>query len=169
MKEDGSLLSRIKAGDNAAFETLLKAEDVRLYSIALKITGDRAADEDAVYDTYEQLIRNVDRIRDPDALVSWLISAVKNRAIDYLRKNSRTVPLDAAPESAAHSDTDPAEAADVARCMAALSESQAKVLLMYAEGFKLREIAAFNGISVTSAWSLLKKAKKNFIKLFDRD
>ncbi len=167
--DDTQLLLRIRNGDNAAFGELLAAKDGRLFGIALKITRDRAAAEDAVYDAYEKLIVNIDRIRSAAALDGWLISTVKHNAIDFLRKNARTVPFESSLENAACAPPDIEQAADVADCLACLNEREAHALIMHAEGLRLREIAAACGVSTTSAWALVKKAKKNFCAFYKNE
>ena len=55
----------------------------RLYLVALAITMDRQTAEDAVHDTLEKLLRHP---REPTDLLSYVTRAVRNTAIDLMRR-----------------------------------------------------------------------------------
>lgn len=58
----------------------------RFYLIALAITMDRQAAEDAVHDALERLLRTKRR---PEKLLSYVTRAVRNAAIDHARRRRR--------------------------------------------------------------------------------
>lgn len=58
----------------------------RLYLVALAITLDRQTAEDAVHDTLEKLLRHPRHPREPTDLLSYVTRAVRNTAIDLMRR-----------------------------------------------------------------------------------
>jgi RNA polymerase sigma factor (sigma-70 family) len=62
----------------------------RLYLVALAITMNRHAAEDAVHDALERLLG---KNRRPDNLLAYVIRAVRNAAIDVARRRRREEPV----------------------------------------------------------------------------
>lgn len=75
-----------------AFEQLYDRHCVALYSLALKILGDRADAEDVLQDTFIQVwntARSFDENRGKP--LGWLIMLTRSRAIDRLRSRQTRV------------------------------------------------------------------------------
>lgn len=77
--------------DRERFLKLHGAYEKKLYAVAVRVLGDPAAAEDAVQQTWLSLIRRWDRVsRLPwDETEGYVVTAVKNTAVDMLRKNRR--------------------------------------------------------------------------------
>ncbi len=87
---DHILILRTGAGDVQAFEALYSRHSALVFSTALRITGRRRAAEEATQDAFLGLwrtARNYDATR--GTLKAWLLSAVRNRSIDWLRREAR--------------------------------------------------------------------------------
>src|SRR6202023_4283661 len=70
------------------------------YSVALRVLGDPGRAEDVVQDCFLKLWNNAERFdARRGSLRTWLITAVRNRSIDYLRgrgaheRQEREIPL----------------------------------------------------------------------------
>ena len=86
-------------GDLGALDRLYEQYGAMAFSIAYRITGDRAAAEDVVQDAFLGAWRNAARYVDARGTVrTWLLSIVHHRAIDAIRRRRPTVEL---PESEA--------------------------------------------------------------------
>ncbi len=72
--------------DRKTFDELFKAHYSRLYMYALHITGEEEDSRDIVNDVFTSLWRNRKSLQ-PESIKAYLNTGVRNRCVDYLRKN----------------------------------------------------------------------------------
>lgn len=89
MSEDTDLLDRFIAGDQEAFNTLMRAHEDRVFAIALRMMRDRDAALDATQETFLTLYRKADRFHRQSAFSTWLYRVTINTCYDLLRKQKR--------------------------------------------------------------------------------
>lgn len=89
-EEDGHMAAQLQRGDASGVEAIYDKYGRLAYGLAYRILNDRTAAEDVVQESFIGLWRNA---RSYDAqrgnLRSWLLSIVRNRAIDRLRGATR--------------------------------------------------------------------------------
>jgi RNA polymerase sigma-70 factor, ECF subfamily len=141
-----------------------------LFGLALRVSGSRERAEEIVQDTFLKLWRTP-KMFDPSraALSTFLLTLVRNAAIDTLRRERPTTPLedkDGQPLPIASNQTTPleqAEWADDARqirhAMAQLSDAHRQTVeLAYFRGASREEIASAMNVPVGTVKSRLKYA-----------
>ena len=154
-QQDG-LLARLRARDESALAELYDALAPWVLGLAFRILGDEDEAEEVVADTFTLLWTRIDRHdATRGALVPWVLSIARHRALDELRRRRRWARRAErwgewqATESAG-ADAAPQEAAipgwpihrEVHRALAALPGEQQQVLeLAYFEGLSHSEIA----------------------------
>jgi len=79
----------IIAGDEQAFEGLVREESSRLYHVILRIVKDTDEAESLVQETFLQAYKSLDRFRGDSKLSTWLIGIGINLARSSRRKTSR--------------------------------------------------------------------------------
>ncbi len=90
------LLVRAGRQDAEAFKKLYAATSSRLLGVALRITRRREVAEDALHDAFVRVwwhAARFDPARGP--AVAWMITIVRNSAINHLRRTARGVPREA--------------------------------------------------------------------------
>src|SRR5215472_5594127 len=92
-EETEALLDRCAGGDRAAFRLVYDHWASRLYGIALRITRQAVLAADATQEAFVQIWQQAHRF-DPDrgGPEAWLISIVRYRALDIVRRQAREVP-----------------------------------------------------------------------------
>ncbi|HEY4227692.1 MAG TPA: sigma-70 family RNA polymerase sigma factor [Candidatus Limnocylindrales bacterium] len=86
-RTDRESMDRLAGGDLGALDQLYEQYGVMAFSIAYRITGDRAAAEDVVQESFLGAWRNAARYVDGRGSVrTWLLSIVHHRAIDAIRR-----------------------------------------------------------------------------------
>jgi RNA polymerase sigma-70 factor, ECF subfamily len=166
-------LKSIANGDRAAFARLWRGtqpECVR-YATGL-LAGDRSAAEDAVDEAFIALWQQSGRYDGHGNAMGWIRRIVRNKAIDWLRKQ-RDVPMSGDPQmedrqpdaSAVLTPFDVAERASTAATLrAALTilsvEQREAVWLCYFEEKSLREIADIAGCPENTVKTRLFHARK---------
>ena len=84
---DEVLVSRAAAGDEAAFEELVRRHQDRVWRLAWRLTGDEADAADVLQETFLQLFRHLGEFRGDARFTTWLFRIVTNAAL--MRRRSR--------------------------------------------------------------------------------
>jgi RNA polymerase sigma-70 factor (ECF subfamily) len=151
---DEELMPLVGRKDAEAFEVLYDRHGGAAYSLAYRIVGDRAAAEEVTQEAFISVWRSGARFDATRGSVrSWLLSIVRNRAIDFLRSKAGKAPkldfddetaleqrpaVERTEEEALRRET----AVEVRGAIGNLPGEQAKVIeLAYFGGFSHSEIA----------------------------
>jgi RNA polymerase sigma-70 factor (ECF subfamily) len=88
--EDRELVVRVVDGDIRAFEAIYDRHCDQVFGLAMRVTGRHRAAEEATQDAFLNLWRTADRY-DPSrgTVKTWLLAVVRNRSIDWLRREAR--------------------------------------------------------------------------------
>ena len=91
---DQMLLGRLRRGDEAALGALYERYAPLLYSLAVRVVGDRQLAQEVIQDTFLRCWDQAERY-DParGPVPAWLIGVTRNRAIDMLRSRSHRARL----------------------------------------------------------------------------
>lgn len=91
---DALLAGRAADGDTAAFEALAQRHGPLMRATARRLTGTLADADDVVQESLVQAWNQLDTVRNPAAVKSWLLRIVGTRSIDHLRKRRNHAALD---------------------------------------------------------------------------
>jgi RNA polymerase sigma-70 factor (ECF subfamily) len=86
---DAALVERLRRGDGAAFEELLRAHAGRLLAVARRLLANEEDARDTVQDALLSAFRSIDRFDGQAALGTWLHRIVVNAALTRLRSRRR--------------------------------------------------------------------------------
>jgi RNA polymerase sigma factor (sigma-70 family) len=169
LHDDGLLAQRIRSGDRVALGEVYDRHASAALAVALRIVADREQAEDLVHDAFVATWQKIDRF-DParGSLRSWIVTIVRNRAIDRLRGNRPSIEIGEADErSLLKSGPNPTWDGAVARlgaeqlraALAELPEAQREAIeLAYFGGRTYREIATLTGVPLGTATGRLRLA-----------
>ena len=88
------LLTAAGSGDQGAWDALVDRFGRLVWSVVRGFRLDSASAADVSQTVWLRLVENLDRIRDPERLASWLATTARNESIRAKRKQSRAVPTD---------------------------------------------------------------------------
>jgi RNA polymerase sigma-70 factor (ECF subfamily) len=91
--EEADLVSRLRAGDEAAFVALVATYQSRLLRLAESVVGSRSVAEEVVQDTWLAVVRGVDRFEGRSSFKTWLFHILLNRARTTAGREHRTASL----------------------------------------------------------------------------
>jgi RNA polymerase sigma factor (sigma-70 family) len=77
---DADLLSRCRAGDDAAWDQLVGKYERLVFSVALRNGLDREDAADVTQTTFIALLDSIDRVRQEERLASWLMAVARRQA-----------------------------------------------------------------------------------------
>ncbi len=83
---EGALIEALRAGDDAAFERVVREFGGRMLSVARRILRDESEAEDAVQEAFIQLHRKAADFREEAKISTWLHRVVVNAALMRIRK-----------------------------------------------------------------------------------
>lgn len=101
---DEQMLERIRAGETQAFGTLVEPYAPRVYSVVLRMTGDRAAAEDLLQDALLQAYRSLDRFRGDCSFYTWIYRIAVNKTLNWIRRTRGKVRFESIDEPLATRD-----------------------------------------------------------------
>lgn len=154
---DPTLLARVAKGDQQAFSQLYDHSSTLLFTLAVRILGNREEAAELLQDVYWEIWRKVSRYDvGRGTPIAWLVTLTKSRAIDRLRARAArgyraTTPLEAGPAaqladpgpSPLETQADQELRTAVGTAVAELPQAQQQAIeLAYYEGLSHTEIAA---------------------------
>jgi RNA polymerase sigma-70 factor (ECF subfamily) len=83
------LLSRLRSGEDAAFEELVRTYTARLLAVSRRILGSREEARDVVQETFLAAFQSLDRFRGEANLGTWLSRIAVNQCLMKLRSKKR--------------------------------------------------------------------------------
>lgn len=86
---DASLVARLKAGDEAAYEEMVRTLGGRLLAVARRMLRDEDAARDVVQDAMLSAVRSIGRFDGHSLLSTWLHRIVVNAALMRIRSRQR--------------------------------------------------------------------------------
>ena len=93
--DDARAVERLRAGDEAAFATLIDRHHGSLLRLARAYVRDATLAEEVVQDTWIGLLESLGRFEGRSSLKTWLFRILMNVMRSRLRKESRSVPFSA--------------------------------------------------------------------------
>lgn len=89
MDEEGSLIDRLRAGDESAFVALVGRYQPHLLRMAEATVGSRAVAEEVTQDTWLAVMQGVERFEGRSSFKTWLFHILMNRAHSAVGREQR--------------------------------------------------------------------------------
>jgi RNA polymerase sigma-70 factor (ECF subfamily) len=169
------LVLRCQAGDEGAFAELVARYAPRLRYFLRKLLGDHHAAEDALQETWLDVVRSLPRLADAGAFAAWLYRIARDRAFRRLRRSARAVaPLDGDGPACEASGDGPLLSAERAEAVhAALDrlspEHREALVLRFLEGMSYEDMARVVGCPPGTVRSRLHYAKAALRHALERE
>jgi len=140
----------------------------RMFAAAKQITNDKGDAEDAVQNAFVSIVKNIGRINidDEEAMRGYLLTVVKNEAVNILRKRKDSEPVDEMTGIADGCDveflTEKREVFEYAvKIMSAMDEKyRAPLYLSTVMGFSIKEVAKTLGRDHKTVKVQISRARK---------
>ena len=164
---DPELVRRARAGSGTAFGALVDRYMRAAYAVALSVTGRHEDAEDAAQEAVMVALERLDECRSPDRFMGWLMTIVRNRSRNLVRREVLRG-TDSVPAVAPAKGPTPERAAEqvelekrLSKALRSLPEVQREIVLLHVlEGWKHRKIAERLGIPSGTVRSHLYFAKR---------
>jgi RNA polymerase sigma factor (sigma-70 family) len=183
-ESDEDLMLRFARGDAAAFESLYRRHESRVFRYLHRNLRNEAGANDLMQEVWFAVVRNAVSYQPTARFTTWLFTIAHHRMVDMIRATSRLQSLDAGDASdtegaslmdslAADPKLEPPaevqsqhEAAALLNAVAQLPPEQRSAFLLQAEGeLSVEEIAAATGSSFETVKSRLRYARAKLRQL----
>ena len=173
--DDRSLLSRFLAGDEAAFESLVRRHEDRIFALALRITGDRQDALEATQETFVSLFRRAASFKGEAEVGTWLYRIGINAARDVLRRRRRAPLADEPPEEAvedlrprARVEETTIRRLEIARALERIPPDYREAVVMHdLGGIPYEEIAGLTGVALGTVKSRISRGRRLLAELLE--
>ena len=172
---DEELLKRFLDGAEDAFTELMRRHEDRIFSLAMRMTGNRADAFDATQETFIQAFRKAEKFRGDSAFGTWLWRVGINACNDVLRKRKRTpVPEEETAEEESAGSSSPVDETVVNRldlkdALAELSDDYREAVVMHdLGGIPYEEIATLTGVAIGTVKSRISRGRKRLALLLEQ-
>lgn len=175
MFEEKLWLWKLRHGDAEALRTIYDRYKHDMLGLAVSLSADRAAGEDAVHDVFVSFVRRAPHLRLKTSLRSYLLSSVANRVRNAGRTDARRLRPAEAVEPKTSDSQQPEriavqteQAAMIERATAKLPHDQQEAIILHLQvGMTFREIAESQGISINTAQSRYRYGLERLRSLLD--
>lgn len=90
-EDEQELVSRAQAGDLAAFETIVRRYESRIFRLAQHMMGNEADAEDVLQETFLKVHAKLGQFQRQSRLYTWIVRIAVNQALMKLRSRKRNV------------------------------------------------------------------------------
>jgi RNA polymerase sigma-70 factor, ECF subfamily len=165
---DADLVARAQGGDTGAFEALVKRHMRAAHAVAFAVLAEQADADDAVQDGFLSALQHLDSCAPAEKFRAWLLTIVRNRALD-MRRRSRVRAVDVLEEETAHTnEPSPLELTErselnvrLQAAIGTLTDTQREVLMMHdVQGWKHADIAHLLGLAESTVRVHLLHARR---------
>lgn len=172
--EDALLIRRIKQGDEAAFDALVRKHYGNIYAFCCRRCGDPDKAADLTQEVFLRLVSAIPRYSPTGKFSNYLLTIAVNVCNDdYRRKKADSLPLSdvAATSEAPEKEVLRADGEDaVFRALAELPDEQRNtVILRYWHDLKLRDIAKITGVPTATAKSRLRLGMAKMKNILEKE
>lgn len=162
------LVAACQRGEREAFRALFETYKDKVYSIALRFSGDRGLAMDIAQDTFLKLFSSIRDFRGDSGFETWIYRLVVNSCLDHKRRAWRLIPIAdellAALRAPADSLNEVLRGEMCDRVRAAVErlspDLRMAIVLRYTEGLSYEEIGEVLGCSTGTVASRLNRAHK---------
>jgi RNA polymerase sigma-70 factor, ECF subfamily len=166
---DEQLLSRFLEGDERAFDLLVRRHEDMVFSLALRMTGDRSDALEASQEAFISAFRRAGSFRGEAAFSTWLYRIAANAAHDVMRRRRREFPSEDVPETPSD---DPAGhialRVDVAAALARLPEEYRDAVALHdLSGVAYDDIARITGAKLGTVKSRISRGRRMLAELLE--
>ena len=183
---DRELVEQAKGGSQAAFEQLVLDNQNRVYSLALRLVGDREEAADLAQEAFVRAWQGLGSFQGESSFSTWVYRLTTNVCIDYLRRQARRREVEPAVslsgedtdwEPAAGWETDPQRQLEraergraLARGLERLPEHQRRPLVLReVSGLSYREIGQALELDLGTVKSRIARARLALRKILLED
>ena len=173
LESESQLVKLSQQGDRNAYEKLYRANVGKVYSLCLRLCGQKELAEDLTQESFIRAWQKLDNFRGDSAFSSWLYRLTSNVAISYLRQNNKWKLVEYSTQlhdNEGSHDQHQNKTMDIEQALGKLPEQARAVIILHEYlGYQHNEISSLTGMAVGTSKSHLHRARKLLTNLNSYD
>ncbi len=157
---------------DSAFREIFEANSKRIYRLCYSYTGDSAAANDVMQETFLKVWQNLDKFRNQSMISTWIYRIAVNTCLTYLKSEKRQAKDELTPfiaENEKEEISEKKEEVDLLyKCISKLEESERILITMILDEVPYPEIAEISGISEGNLRVKIHRIKSKLTELYNR-
>ncbi|MDR1381160.1 MAG: sigma-70 family RNA polymerase sigma factor [Tannerella sp.] len=173
---DNYYVEKIRSGETGCFAPILERYGARIFSLTVKIVGNREDAEELTQDVFVKAFRSLSSFRGDSSFSTWIYRIAYNMAVSAVRrKGPDFIPVDENLLSGVPDETDETAfgTADTDGRIACLNraleqltpEERAMIMLFYKDSRSMEEIARITGLTETNVKTKIFRIRKKLLVL----
>ena len=159
--DDAELVRRIRAGETALFELVMRRYNQRLFRVLRALLRDEAEAEDVLQDAYVRAYAHLGQLEQPERLASWLTHIAVHEAKARLRRRGRFADVKEGPLRAVPSpSSDPEQEVLGKQLQRVLVSAIDDLPVGYRTVFVLRDVEGMSTAEVSESLRVSEQAVK---------
>lgn len=175
--DDNALMEQVKSGDKKAFEKLVLLHRKSALGFAYRLINDSYLSEDIVQESFAAIYINRNTYRTKNSFKTFLFAIVRNKCIDYLRKNNGIISTNYDEMDLASEELLPdkliehkQELSYAKKLIGKLKAEYRTAFYLYEyDGFSYKEIAEIMGKSLPQVKIIIYRARNKIKKYVKED
>ncbi|MHC4443140.1 MAG: RNA polymerase sigma factor [Planctomycetota bacterium] len=172
MQSDEELINKVLDGRREAFAVLVKRYQRPVRAEAMAVMRDYHAAQDIVQEAFVNAYQQLGTLRDGSAFGTWILKITRRRALTSIRRNSKTIQLNAPDDIASiksNRQLDEASQQLLAAVMKLPEHERSVVMLKYFEDHTIQDISQMTGKPVNTVKVQLSRARARLRKRLKGD
>ncbi len=153
------------------FKEIFQANSKKIYHLCFGYTGDDAAANDLLQETFLKVWQNLDKFRNQAMISTWIYRIAVNTCLTYLKSEKRQAKDELTPniiENKVEEVSDKQEQIQTLyQCIAKLEESERIIITMVMDEVPYAEIAEISGISEGNLRVKIHRIKHKLTELYN--
>lgn len=159
--DEAEVVRRVRSGETALFEVLIRRHDQRVYRTVRSILMDEDEAEDAMQQAWIKAYLHLDEFEGTAAFSTWLVRIAANEALGRLRRRSRLAPVPEEQEETMPAIAEgPEERAAAREAVRLVERAVDRLPAPYRAVFMLRDVEGLSTAETATALGIAEDATK---------
>jgi RNA polymerase sigma factor (sigma-70 family) len=154
------------------FKEIFQANSKKIYHLCFGYTGDDAAANDLLQETFLKVWQNLDKFRNQSMISTWIYRIAVNTCLTYLKKEKRQAKDELTPNIIENKEEDFADREEQVKtlyeCISKLDENERIIITMVMDEVPYPEIADVSGISEGNLRVKIHRIKHKLTELYNQ-
>lgn len=156
--------------DKDSFCELIKLHEKSMYALAVSIVQNDADAAEVISEAIYCAYKNLSSLKDIKSFKPWILKIVHNSAVNYIRKNSKTVSLDDMEIPSDSVENEIIKTVSLRKAVDSLSLPYRTVIILhYYEDLPIAQIASITNTTVIAVKQRLSRARKQLREILKEE
>lgn len=156
--------------DKDSFCELIRLHEKSMYALAFSIVRNDADAAEVISETIYRAYRNLASLKNMKAFKPWVLKIIHNTAVDYIRKNTKIVPLDDIEMFDDSVESEIVTTVSLWKAVDSLSlPYRTVIVLYYYEDLPIAQIANVTNTTIVTVKQRLSRARKQLRKILKEE